>query len=484
MFRPDVSHVVDTGRVKESRYNSSSRIKELVTVWTSRASAKQRAGRAGRTSAGMCWRLFSENFSNTYLPSQTPPEILRTPLDELVLQVCLLFEQRRDELAKVSSKTDLPIGTSPIKMLRQTPEPPPIGSLEEATEHLLEVDALHLVDTEPISLYRLTPLGYHLSRLPMDTKVGKVLIVGCILGCLDGALTVAAALSCTKSCFQHRWGAAVDAAYESAVEKRLLLIKSGFGGEGWKGGTVKGDLMATLATYNKWSRCKSRKERSDFCRKHALEQVVLWDMHDLRNQFLDCLKDAGFVSRSNDACNRAQDDALLTSCCLVAGLYPNVCTLQRPGKGRPKGGRLITKEGEVCRPNSSSFQRDRLSKAASTGKDAYAVYHEKQRSLGTGGKIGEVFLSEVNFISRFALILFGGELDIVGNSIVLDGWLRFKIGDKGLTGAVLLLTLREELDKIMLNRITNQGGGAGEDQNNDEVELKVVDFVRKLLATE
>jgi len=70
---PDVSHVIDTCRVKESRYNASTRIKELVTVWTSRASLKQRSGRAGRTSAGVCWRLCTEDFCQQNLLDQTTP---------------------------------------------------------------------------------------------------------------------------------------------------------------------------------------------------------------------------------------------------------------------------------------------------------------------------------------------------------------------------------------------------------------------------
>ena len=113
----DASSVIDTGRVKESRFNSSTRIKELVTVWTSRASATQRAGRAGRISAGVCWKLYTEQFCNEHMPMRTSPEIVRTPLDELVLQCCLLEENMPRRPGES--------GTRPIKFLRQAPEPPP-----------------------------------------------------------------------------------------------------------------------------------------------------------------------------------------------------------------------------------------------------------------------------------------------------------------------------------------------------------------------
>lgn len=159
---PDVSIVIDTGRVKESRFNSSTRIKELVTVWTSQASAIQRAGRAGRTGPGICYKLYSEEFTQQMMLPQTPPEIVRTPLEELVLQVCLLKEKESNS------------GTSPMKFLSMAPEPPAESRLHEACDHLLHIGALTSIFHEDEPKFRLTPLGYHLSHLPMDPKVGKV----------------------------------------------------------------------------------------------------------------------------------------------------------------------------------------------------------------------------------------------------------------------------------------------------------------------
>jgi len=421
---PDVSHVIDSCRVKESRHNSEARIKELVTVWTSHASMKQRAGRAGRTSSGTCWRLCSEEFANTELLDSTVPEMVRTPLDELVLQIGLLFEQRRDEYNRKAVNEDREVqrpfvpGFKPIKFLSNTPTPPAETSLIQASKHLMEVEAIRVVDgTDGEELYRLTPLGYHLSRLPMDAKVGKMLIIGCVLGCLDNALTIAAALSCTKSCIHNR------NINTSSIEARDDLIEHGFGGSGWPGGTVKGDLIAVVAAYRAWTKEKHHL-REKFCRCHALNSMTLRDMDTLRKQFEGLMIDAGLVSQNNgssdmDECNIANEDALLTSCCIVGGLYPNIATLIRPTS--PKGGgRLLTNDSkDTCRPSSNSFQRTRVQRASKSGKDAYAVFHSKHRSLGTstpGNKRPpETFLSEVNFVSKFALILFGGELELVKN---------------------------------------------------------------------
>ena len=230
-------------------------------------------------------------------------------------------------------------GFRPQKFLSMTPTPPVERDLVQACKHLLEVEALKVVDcgndgSDQLGwLYRLTPLGYHLSRLPMDAKVGKLLIVGCLLGCLENALTIAAALSCPKSCFLFGGQSIrIDPAH---LEARDLLIENGFGGKDWPGGTVKGDLIAVVAAYRAWE-AKKNAEKGNFCRNHALNGTSLREMDTLRRQFSDLMVDAGLVSprleRDNNApdsddCNLANEDAMLTSCYLVAGLYLNICTL-------------------------------------------------------------------------------------------------------------------------------------------------------------
>jgi len=503
---PDISHVIDTCQVKESRYNSSTRIKELVTVWTSHASMTQRAGRAGRTSMGTCWRLCSEEFAKNELMPHTVPEMVRTPLDELILQIGLLYEQRRDEHDNSAAKEgetnrrELAPGFKPVKFLSMTPTPPSEQSLMQASKHLMEVEALKVVHSggeQREWLYRLTPLGYHLSRLPMDAKVGKMLIVGCVLGCLDNALTIAAALSCTKSCFLPTGSAPNRQLEQTYTEARDSLIENGFGGKGWPGGTVKGDLIAVIAAYRAWSK---EKKSQKFCTNHALNSTSLREMDRLRKQFHDLIIDAGLVSNSGvndsadmDDCNIASDDALLTSCCIVGGLYPNICTLIRPKRGSgPRGGRLLTNESDsACRPSSNSFQRRRLQQVSETGSDAYAVFYSKHRSMGivSAGQTRppETFLSEVNFVSKFALLLFGGEPELVKNAIVLDKWLKFKVSsdDESVKqNATLILSLRSLLDEVILEHVVETFSPPEEKSKMVERHKRIIGVVRRILADE
>ena len=484
--------------MKESRYNSESRIKELITVWTTHASMKQRAGRAGRTSHGTCWRLCSEQFATEHLLQHTLPEIVRTPLDELVLQVCLLYEQRRD-----SSNNPTVAGLKPIKFLSATPTPPSEQNCNRACQHLLEVDALIVVDygdaDSPSNwMYRLTPLGYHLSRLPMDAKVGKLLVIGCILGCLENALTIAAALSCTKSCFlRHSREKPLDSV---RTEARDSLIEHGFGGRDWLGSTVKGDLFAVIAIFREWKK-QRKSDRGKFCWDHALDSFAIQELDCLRDQFNELVIDAGLASspdphdKDNES-NITNADALLTSCCLVAGLYPNICTLIRPSKGGLKAGKLLTKENDACRPSSNSFQGKRVKNASEIGKDVYAVYHSKHQTINAtsqaGKHVSETFLSEVNFISKFTLLLFGGRLELVNNALIVDDWLKFKVsnsdGDKSKGGtvnnAVLIISLRTLLDDLILEHV--QETFSPDDKKTEMVlrHKRVIDVVRKLISDE
>ena len=493
---PDISFVIDTGRVKESRYNSSTRIRELVTVWTSQASSKQRAGRAGRTGPGVCYKLYSEEFAQRMMLLQTPPEIVRAPLEELVLQVLLLKEHQHNK------------GASPVKFLSSAPEPPNTSRLHEAFDHLLQIGAITSISDEDESLFRLTPLGYHLSHLPMDAKVGKILVVGCVLNCVEPALTIAAALSCTKTC----WLPYVPGVENSTKEARELqeqIIRNGFGGENWSHGTVKGDLIGVIAAYNEWHLSgKSESERKKFANQNALDNNSLLEMKGLRQQFKDTLLSSGlwvqknvknpkdlensWINSDKNGMNNNNMDALLTSCCLVAGLYPNIATLMRPSRERKiYTGCLITKDGDSCFASSSSFQGKRMKKE--TGKDAYAVYHGKHRTVGATDPtsytkaVQRIFLSEINFVSRFAILLFGGEIEVFKNFILVDHWLKFKIVDENdqtgeksatQTNAILIQELRNELDNVMLKRIVNSS------EDSDTECERVIEVVRKLLSEE
>jgi HrpA-like RNA helicase len=448
---PDVSYVIDTGRAKEVRFNPETRIKDLVTVWISKASSRQRSGRAGRTGPGVSYKLYSERFSDKVMQESTSPEIMRLPLEDLILQVCLLKEQHGNE------------GVNPIDFLKNAPEPPSKESIEQACSHLIEIRALQ---SQSKDCFRLTSLGYHLAHLPMDAKVGKILITGCILQCIEPALTIAGILSSQKSCWLD-YIPGVENSRDLARKKQTDVIKDGFGGTNWPGGSLKGDLIAQIAVFDAWvSSSKENRKRKLFANSNGLDHEVLRNIEDLRFQFKEALMVSGLLSEYS---NTHGDDVLLTSCCLVAGLYPNISTLLRPSRERKiRGGRLITQDGSLCKASSNSFQKDRIRDASENGKDAYAVYHSKHRIIGVANSEPkakeEPFLSNINFVPRFAVLLFGGNIEVKKNCLILDKWLKFKVDDmesnsdkiseKCQINAILIKELRKEIDQVILKQIS------------------------------
>lgn len=177
----DAAVVIDTGLIKEAAWAHHSRHTEdggrgasnstpimttqLTLKYASRANLTQRSGRAGRTQGGVCFRLFTKEEVQR-MREFPEAEIHRVPLSQVLLK-CFALQHE------------------PKTFLREFIEPP------DPTHVAASIDQLHYLgairDTRT-----LTPLGLHLSRLPCDPRMGKIIILGSILHCLDSALTVAA----------------------------------------------------------------------------------------------------------------------------------------------------------------------------------------------------------------------------------------------------------------------------------------------------
>lgn len=154
----DVTHVIDSGWMKEMEHNAATSLSALTEVFISRSNAKQRAGRAGRVRPGTCWRMYAREVLEESAKEFPVPEMLRISLEDVVLQVLLLQLGR------------------PEVFLAQCLQPPSIGQIRAAVANLIETKAVLPEPSLP-----LTPLGFHLARLPLDIKLGKMLIFACLL---------------------------------------------------------------------------------------------------------------------------------------------------------------------------------------------------------------------------------------------------------------------------------------------------------------
>jgi ATP-dependent helicase HrpA len=173
---PGIRYVVDTGYARISRYSPRTKVQRLPIEPISRASANQRAGRCGRVADGICIRLYTEaDFEKR--PEFTEPEILRTNLASVILQMTALG---------LGDITRFPFV-----------EAPDTRAVQAGVQLLEEIGALSTGRTADrrTGRMRLTTIGRQLAQLPIDPRLGRMLVEAARLGSLREVIVVAAALS-------------------------------------------------------------------------------------------------------------------------------------------------------------------------------------------------------------------------------------------------------------------------------------------------
>lgn len=164
---PGIRYVVDTGLARVKRYSYRNKVEQLQVEPISQASADQRAGRCGRVAAGVCIRLYDEaDFARR--PRFTDPEILRSSLAAVILRMKAL---------NLGDVRDFPFV-----------DPPPGRAIADGYDLLAE---LHAIDEDG----SLTPIGRELARLPVDPRIGRMLLAAREQQALTEVLIIAAALS-------------------------------------------------------------------------------------------------------------------------------------------------------------------------------------------------------------------------------------------------------------------------------------------------
>jgi ATP-dependent helicase HrpA len=166
---PNIRFVVDTGLARISRYSTRLKVQRLPVEPISRASAEQRKGRCGRVSDGICVRLYAQDDFDAR-PEFTDPEVLRTNLASVILQMAAL-------------------GLGDIEAFPFL-EPPDRRQVRDGVALLHELRALDPAAAEP-----LTVLGRKLARLPVDPRLGRMVLEAETLSCAREVIVIAAALS-------------------------------------------------------------------------------------------------------------------------------------------------------------------------------------------------------------------------------------------------------------------------------------------------
>jgi len=169
---PGIKYVIDTGTVRISRYSYRTKVQRLPIEAISQASANQRKGRCGRVSEGVCIRLFSEEDFNGR-PEFTDPEILRTNLSSVILQMLSLGLGELNKFPFV--------------------EPPEDRNIKDGLSLLEELGAVNLKAKDPRN--KLTPLGRQLAKLPVDPRLARMILAAKEFNCVHEVMVISAALS-------------------------------------------------------------------------------------------------------------------------------------------------------------------------------------------------------------------------------------------------------------------------------------------------
>ena len=423
----DVVYVVDGGKAKEKTYDALNQLSCLLPAWVSQAAARQRRGRAGRVQAGVCYHLFTKRQHDEDFAPYQRPELLRTPLEELCLQIKSL------KLGRIEDFLDRAL------------EPPDGRAVSNAIELLETIGALRRGEEAGLVVEDLTPLGQHLASLPVDPKIGKLLLLGAVFQCLEPVLTIAAGLA-----YRDPFVLPMDKKDAADEVRRRLAAGS------------CSDHIALLNAYDGYESARQRGGHgaaADYAWRHFLSANTLKMMADMREQFRELLSDAGFIAPTirrgrygggggggggGSECNRHGSNTTLVKAVLCAGLYPNVASVSSAGRKA----RLRTwQDGKVeAHPGSVNAWTSHF-------PGSWLVYSEKVKSSA-------IYLRDSSLVPDLALLLFGGKLEPVGGwplnpssppgLSMLNGWATFLTS---YSEAELVVGLRSRLDGLLRAKI-------------------------------
>ncbi|BBL76069.1 ATP-dependent RNA helicase HrpA [Methylomagnum ishizawai] len=244
---PGIRSVIDTGYARISRYSHRSKLQRLPIEKVSRASANQRSGRCGRVGPGIAIRLYSEQ---DYLnrPEFTDPEILRTNLAAVILQMHAL------KLGEISAFPFV--------------EPPDERLIRDGLKTLQEINALD-------EKKGLTDIGRKLAKLPVDPRLGRMLLAGAESRCLTEVAIIVAALS-------------IPDPRERPADQALYADQ-----KHWRFRHEHSDFLSFLNLWKAFEEQKkhlSKAKQRAWCKDGFLSYIRMVEWHDIHSQIMDVVK--------------------------------------------------------------------------------------------------------------------------------------------------------------------------------------------------
>jgi ATP-dependent helicase HrpA len=267
---PGIRYVVDAGLARVKRYSYRNKVEQLQVEAVAQSAANQRAGRCGRVAAGVCVRLYEEQDYNNR-PKFTEPEIMRSSLAAVILRMKSLH------LTDVESFPFI--------------EPPPGRAIADGYQLLQELGAMDEGN-------HLTPVGRQLAKLPLDPRVGRMILAARDNQALQEVLIIAAALSVQDPRDRPMEAqAAADAAHKKFADE-------------------KSEFISYLKIW-KWfeeaiEHKKTNRQLQDNCRANFLSQMRLREWREVHSQLLTIVKEQGWRLNETPATYEQLHLSLLT----------------------------------------------------------------------------------------------------------------------------------------------------------------------------
>ncbi|XP_019130758.2 pre-mRNA-splicing factor ATP-dependent RNA helicase DHX16 [Larimichthys crocea] len=293
-----IIYVIDPGFCKQKSYNARTGMESLIVTPCSRASANQRAGRAGRVAAGKCFRLYTAWAFKHEMEETTVPEIQRTNLGNVVL------------LLKSLGINDL--------IHFDFMDPPPHETLVLALEQLYALGALN-------HLGELTKLGRRMAELPVDPMLSKMILASEQYKCSEEVLTIAAMLSVNNSIFYRPKDKVVH-----ADNARMNFVVPG------------GDHLVLLNVYTQWVESGYS---TQWCYENFIQFRSMRRARDVRDQL------EGLMDRIEVEVVSSQGDSLPIRKAVTAGYFYHTARLSKGGYKTVKHQQTV-----YVHPNSSLFE--------------------------------------------------------------------------------------------------------------------------------
>jgi len=396
----------------------------------------------------VCFRLFSHATWAT-LQRQQAPELLRVPLEAVVLTVKATFGD----------------GAPADDVLCRALTPPKETAVAAAVTALKAMGALGAAE-------EVTPLGAHLTVMPVDPRVGKMLVVGALLRCAGPVLTIAAAMAHGRSIFFSP----PDRRQEANAAKQALLTAIP---------NAKSDHLAVVVAFDAWVRAGEQGGRgaaSAFCSDNFISHQAMEGIAGGRVEYAQVLADRGFLpgdyvrrlrgrrgvpSIDRDPAPGSPDQfsgsGRVIKAALAAGFYPQLLRVEHPpAKFRATEGGSVQIESAAVQiklfdrvkgrvfqhPSSVNFNCSRF-------ESGWLIYTDMVET-------SKVFVRESSMVPTYSVLLFGGDLTVLHHRGILkvDNWAEFRAPARV---GVLVREMRAGVASLLARKIADPSADVSSD---------------------